>query len=267
MDDRSHLYCVGDLGAHAGLRLHADSARPYRRGGTDGRRCWSNCLKNRLQAFWNRASSSRAHGVGHRAEAPPRGLGLAHFVGAVSPPRLVVGAPADGVRGQRLAQLRREDGGRRHLRVGLVVAGKALHDLAQLLHPLPRRLRIHVRAGERGRPGADHGVHRPREALDERLRLGPCHGRRLVPLALERQHLLGEPLIRLRLRAVRRREHGLEVRADLLAGGQLLRQFVIVAVGVAVEELLARRVEPREEGLRRGCVSPGRPAAIPPGCA
>ncbi len=267
MDERSHRYSSGISERTRVCGFTRGPVRSYRRGGADGRRCRSSCLKKRVHALLEPALELAAHGVGHRAEAAPQGLGLAHLVGRVPPPGLVVGPPANRVRGQRLAELGRENRGRRHLRVGLLVAGEALHDLAELLHPFPGRLRIHLGALEGGRPRVDDGVHRLREAVDERLGLRPGHGRRLLPLPLDAPGRASPARRRAparRRRASRARPPGprRSVRARPTAApvrdrsdGRSGRRTSRTPCGTA------------PAALPIGCASPGRPAAIPPGCA
>ena len=116
-----------------------------------GRR--SSCLKKRCAGPLEPVLELAAHGVGHRAEAAPRRS-------APCAPRRPRSATAPRRRRARrscwppaprascAARIAAGD----ICAVGLLVAGEALDDLAELLHPLPGRLRIQFGALESGRP-------------------------------------------------------------------------------------------------------------------
>ena len=102
----------------------------------------------------------------------------------------------------------------------------------------------------------------------QRLGLRPGHGRRLLPLALDAPGRasparLGPPD---RL-ASARREHGLQVDADLLARGQPAAPVPGRSGGRSGRRTSRTPCGTAPAALPTGCASPGRPAAIPPGCA
>ena len=252
MDDRSHLYSVGNLGADAGLRLHARS-RPIlapRRGRRppvqvallEERGCRP--LEPVLELAAHRR---RAPGRGAATRPGPCGPLPRHFATARRrrPARRSCSPPAPraaGSRGWRPATSARRPCPRRRSpprsgRAAPSASGVASGSSSVPLNAAGRALMTAFIAFAKRSTSGSAWVLVTAGAWS--------HWR------LSAEHVLHEPVVGLRLGACQAgASTRFEVRADLLAGGQLLRDLEIVAVGVAVEELLARRVEARQEGLR-----------------